>query len=582
MQERERILELVKSGVISTQEGLDLLESLVKKENKKNEYKEFDQNDSFNETIDEEEETEFVSEDDQETEDSEEVEKAERNAELEKELESLATEINQYSVELDQVNNTLSETKRKLDNKKAELYHLQEGSKERKSQERSEIETDLKNLEKELSLIQKIDELDNTEAVAELKADIQSKQGALTELEERQEPQTAERIQTLRKEISELEVAFENVQKQKISVMKQLHATKMKQWTNKAKQVSERIEIPENWKDEASETLNKAGKQLEVSGKELGKFIRESVSSTMKSDTAKTVKGSFNSALENFDWKDINIRVPKLASTNFEHEWTFENTTASILDFKLANGKLKLKTSSDDTIKVSAKVKLYGKIEEETPLEAFEERSQIELDEDKFVFHVPNKRIEAIVTISLPKRVYDYTSIKLLNGDVQFKSFKGKDVFVKSTNGNMTFKDTNAVMLEVKGTNGTVQVQDSDIRDFLVSTVSGSIVFNGAPLSADVSTTNGDVKLTLNNKEMTRIKANSVNGSVKIAIPKELDIEGEAKTVFGVVKSRLSDIDVQSKQDTKLKFNRIRQGKALQLTAQTTSGNILLKDTDEA
>jgi len=48
------------------------------------------------------------------------------------------------------------------------------------------------------------------------------------------------------------------------------------------------------------------------------------------------------------------------------------------------------------------------------------------------------------------------------------------------------------------------------------------------------------------------------------------------------VKSRLSDIDVQSKQDTKLKFNRIRQGKALQLTAQTTSGNILLKDTDEA
>ena len=37
MQERERILELVKNGVISTQEGLDLLESLVKKEDKKQE-----------------------------------------------------------------------------------------------------------------------------------------------------------------------------------------------------------------------------------------------------------------------------------------------------------------------------------------------------------------------------------------------------------------------------------------------------------------------------------------------------------------------------------------------------------------
>ena len=45
MQERERILELVKNGVISTQEGLDLLESLVKKEDKKQENKDFNEPD---------------------------------------------------------------------------------------------------------------------------------------------------------------------------------------------------------------------------------------------------------------------------------------------------------------------------------------------------------------------------------------------------------------------------------------------------------------------------------------------------------------------------------------------------------
>ncbi|WP_208560902.1 daptomycin-sensing surface protein LiaX [Marinilactibacillus kalidii] len=580
MQERERILELVKNGVISTQEGLDLLESLVKKENKQNEDREFEQTESPNVTGDVEEP--IYSSVDENKADDETEKKAAQNDELEKELETLATEINQYSVELDQVNNQLSDKKRKLDNKKAELNDLREGSKMRKSQERSEIQTDLANLEKELSLIQKIDELDNTAEVAELKADIQSTRAALEKLEARKDPQTAEQVADLEAEVETLEAELEEVQTQKTAVMKQLHATKMKQWTNKAKQVSDKLELPENWKDDASETLTKAGKQLEASGKELGKFIRESVSTSMKSEKAQSVKGSFNSALENFDWKDINIRVPKLASTNFENEWTFENTTASILDFKLANGKLKLKASSDDTIKISAKVKIYGKIDEETPLAAFEERSQIEVDEDRFIFHVPNKRIEAIVTISLPKRVYDYTSIKLLNGDVQFKSFEGKDVFVKSTNGNMAFKNTNVVMLEVKGTNGTVQVQDSDIRDFLVSTVSGSVIFNGSPLSADVSTTNGEVKLTLNNKEMTRIKASSVNGNVKIAIPKSLDIEGEAKTVFGEVKSRLTDIDVQSKQATKLKFNRIREGKVLQLTAQTTSGNILLKDSDKS
>lgn len=588
MQERERILELVKNGVISTQEGLDLLESLVKKEDRKQEKKDFAQPDSVQSKVEnesEEQESRFETETDQdETEDqvNNDEEKAKIYSRLEKELENLAAEINHYSVELDQVNEKLTNTKETLENKKANLYDLKEGSRLEKAEEMATIRADILNLEKEISLIQKIDELDNTAEVAELKSDLNDKITELEKVQAETDPDKEMKIKELEKEIKVLEEQAEGIQKEKIALMKKLHTVKMKQWTTKAKQVSERLEIPENWKDEATETISKAGKQIEASGKELGKLIRESVSTSMKSDTAQSVKGSINSAFENFDWKDINIRVPKLASTTFEHEWSFEETTASILDFKLANGQLKIESSDNDTIKVSAKVKLYGKINEETSLKAFEERSQIEIDDDKFVFHVPNKRIEAVITMSLPKRIYDYTAIKLLNGDVLFNEFAGKDVFVKSTNGDMTFKNTEAVMLEIKGTNGDVQVKNSDIRDFLVSTVNGNIAYKGAPLSSDVSTTNGDIKLTLSSKEMTRIKASSVNGDVKIAIPLEIDVEGEAKTVFGKVKSRLNEIDVQSQKDTKLNFRRIRQGQVLQLTAQTTSGNVLLKDTNES
>lgn len=588
MQERERILELVKNGVISTQEGLDLLESLVKKEDRKQEKKDFAQPDSVQSKVEnesEEQESRFETETDQdETEDqvNNDEEKAKIYSRLEKELENLAAEINHYSVELDQVNEKLTNTKETLENKKANLYDLKEGSRLEKADETATIRADIFNLEKEISLIQKIDELDNTAEVAELKSDLNDKITELEKVQAETDPDKEMKIKELEKEIKVLEEQAEGIQKEKIALMKKLHTVKMKQWTTKAKQVSERLEIPENWKDEATETISKAGKQIEASGKELGKLIRESVSTSMKSDTAQSVKGSINSAFENFDWKDINIRVPKLASTTFEHEWSFEETTASILDFKLANGQLKIVSSDNDTIKVSAKVKLYGKINEETPLKAFEERSQIEIDDDKFVFHVPNKRIEAVITMSLPKRIYDYTAIKLLNGDVLFNEFAGKDVFVKSTNGDMTFKNTEAVMLEIKGTNGDIQVKNSDIRDFLVSTVNGNIAYKGAPLSSDVSTTNGDIKLTLSSKEMTRIKASSVNGDVKIAIPLEIDVEGEAKTVFGKVKSRLNEIDVQSQKDTKLNFRRIRQGQVLQLTAQTTSGNVLLKDTNES
>lgn len=42
MNERERILDLMKKGVISTEEGLDLLESIAKKEDRKQNDAEFD------------------------------------------------------------------------------------------------------------------------------------------------------------------------------------------------------------------------------------------------------------------------------------------------------------------------------------------------------------------------------------------------------------------------------------------------------------------------------------------------------------------------------------------------------------
>lgn len=587
MQERERILELVKNGVISTQEGLDLLESLVKKEDKKQENKDFNEPDPVQlvseEPVEDSVESETVetteTNDDRETTTEEtETKKASEN---EQELERLATEINQHSAKLDQVNSELTKAKSALDHEKAELDHLKADQENRKNEETAALQTSIANLKKELSLVQKINELDNTAEVAELKADLAKTEAELEAVKAETEPDVEMEISEREQTVNRLSDKVQQIQDEKNEVMKKLHATKMKQWTTKAKQVSERLEIPENWRDEATETISKAGKQIEVSGKELGKLIRESVSSSMNSNAAKSVKGSINSAFENFDWKDMNIRVPKLVSTTLDHEWTFENTTASILDFKLANGKLKLVSSEDDTIKISAKIKLYGKIDSETPLKAFEERSTIEIDDDKFVFHVPNKRVEANVTMALPKRVYDYTAIKLLNGDVVFDSFSGKDLFVKSTNGDMTFKNTEAVMLEIKGTNGDIQVKQSGIRDFLVSTVNGDVLYNGSPLSADVSTTNGDIKLTLTGKEMTRIKAGSVNGDVKIAIPFETDVEGEAKTVFGKVKSRLSELDIQTQKDTKLKFKRIREGQVLQLEAHTTSGNVLLKDSNQ-
>src|SRR5699024_8898765 len=88
---------------------------------------------------------------------------------------------------------------------------------------------------------------------------------------------------------------------------------------------------------------------------------------------------STKDALDNVDWKDIdiNLNFPRGEKVSIEHEWLFEDTTATILDFKNANGDIQFKPSMNDNINITAKIALRGDFDEASPLEAFEDSSVV-------------------------------------------------------------------------------------------------------------------------------------------------------------------------------------------------------------
>src|SRR5699024_7595775 len=159
----------------------------------------------------------------------------------------------------------------------------------------------------------------------------------------------------------------------------------------KAKQGSGNMDIPKEWREGANKTIDKASDIFDETLKTIGNVVRLTMKTTLES-------------LDNIDWKDIdfNLNIPINVQSEFDHEWVFEVTTATILYYKNANVNIQFKPSVNDNIKVSAKIKFYGKVEEATPLAAFEARSTIIIDEDKFTFHIPNKNIVADMIIYLP------------------------------------------------------------------------------------------------------------------------------------------------------------------------------------
>ena len=513
MNERQRILELVKKGILSTEEGLDLLESMAKAKDEAQIKQAADKVDSYHR----DQATNLV--DEWETgQDTEEAKGSEKQdlEDLEAYFDDLATEANQISARIDEINQKKNELK-------AELHEKQEVL----------MELDTK---EELDTLSEEDD-DIREAVEDEIDDLK------------------EKIAKLEEKVAEEEL--KNVQDNQSENRKERNRT--------------RFDIPDDLKDQASETFSQVGEKLGEAGVQLSRLMKK---------TWKTVSDTVE---ENVDWKDFNVKVPGLVTSKFEHQFLYTDVEPTLIDIKLANGKVTLKAWNDAAIKVDAKIKLYGKMNEATPLQSLMERSQIEVNDEHISFQIPNKRVQAELVFYLPRRTYDHVAVKLLNGDLNVEEMDAKDVYAKSTNGNITFKHIDATMLEIQGVNGNIEIREGAILDSIIETVNGNIVTKAAIQNYGISLVNGDVKLTAGHDSLQKIKASSVNGNVKVSLGKTIGLEGLAKTSLGSINDRLSNYEVirekKEKTNRLLQFRRVADDMA-KIDVSTTTGSIFLKDFD--
>lgn len=533
MKERERVLELVKKGILTSEEALILLENMATEKDEKQIEKAAEKVDTQNigttnkedqvaDLMDalEKGEAEGPTVDSFEENTQDSAEKDREN--LERILDELATKANRASAELDEVN--------------AEIAGIKE---------------EIKEVAEEIGTLDTKEELD-----------------ALTEDEQVQR-------KDLHVLLAQLEEKLATQSTEKTALEEELKNIRKEQWKGQWNDTKEKVssQFSEEWKDQATDTFNQVGGKVAEVGGQVGEFLKKTFNSF--SDTMN----------DNVEWKDIKMKVPGVATTKFEHEFNYPNPQASLIDVKVANGTVVFKTWDQEDVKVEAKIKLYGKMAGDSPMEAFLERSDIDVDDETISFQVPNKRVKADLTFYLPKRTYDHVSVKLLNGNVLVEELTAKDVYTKSTNGTITFKKIDVTMLEIEGVNGEIKVLEGTILDNIIETVNGDVSISAAPESLSVSLINGDIRITAKEKTLRRVEASSANGNIKLALPNNLGVEGQVKTNLGSINSRLTDIEVvREKKDRgnqQLHFRRVLEESMAQINASTTTGSIFLKDTDK-
>ena len=564
MNEREKILESIKKGILSPVEGLDLLESLGL---------------SDTESHSEEEASLASAMEDVQQEKSEEA-----TTHSEEETDSFEEEESSTTIA------PMAEDTFKTDEEDA----APEDAVKQEFERETLVEKDAKQSRSSDSVSSMIDEWENPSAANQQEADpvrakidefdqaLQTKKEALREKKEvfRElnlevelgiiSDENKKKYDELAMELEALEEEIELLKHERLAIDEDLFVT------------LERPQVSESFFDTPEDFEEKKHRPLEpphVQPKDLGSRI-----GWMVNKAAKTVSDTVNNE---FDWKSINQKFYGTEKTHFTHQFTFSHVDAKSINIKLAKGKVIIKTWEDETIKdvkVEASISLLGRMPESDPLEAFLERSQVDVNTHQVLFHVPNKRVDAKLTFYLPKRQYADLSVRLLNGDLMIEDLVAKNVAIKATNGTLLVKGLEASMVEFEGTSNEIELRGGRIAAATLETVTGTIVSQAEVLRAEYSLINGDIKLSAGNKDLKKIEAHSVNGNVKVSLPKTIGIEGIAKTGSGMINYRFANCETVQERSGEtqkvLHFNR-QAADAASINISSKVGNIFLKDYDK-
>lgn len=534
MNEKERIIELVKQNVISMEEALDLLEAA-----------------SNNDTLSESTNTtdEETTQTTQATDDTEKETEASINQTFE-EVFNQGKDFAKYMGDYFKQN-----TEKKADFEEwSEFEETEDTEKVKNNQARlAEINTEIQALndkiakenEKLVISKQRIREIEIFEELDDLTPEMIE-----------QKANTIEKRDHIQAELDILQSKFTELQNEKEALgwSKESNKQDFKEFFN-------------NRSEKFAEAATHFGKEASREGKKWGSFFTE----------------QSKSFLENFNLKDVNVsfQVPWIKTSSQDYEFTYPVEGVNRFEIELYNGSVEVVSHDGEDIVVDAEVRFHGS-HEETSKEHFEEVNTIGIIDNRFVLKVTSPKFSVDGTIKVPQGDVDRFQIQLLNGEVDLDGLTSKEIVVKDKNGDVTLNKVTAKEVSLDLLNGDIDIQNSPIDTLVMNDLNGDVRVNGYIRNLSADTLNSDFYLTKKDTNDANVKIKTVSGDVKLSLPSQMNLTIDSKTTHGEVKSRLSNLESIDEHPTKQKahYHRIVSGDTdnAVVNITTTSGDIFLKD----
>ena len=558
MNEKERIIDLVRQNVITMEEALTLLEAAGNKEDSQ----------VIEDTLNDKEKNS------QGTSDSENSDNKKVNFNQDKIGKILGNIIetgsNVTNKVADYLKKTLDENPKKADEESKDFYseeykNAQTLEKERFYQDNQAAQS---MLEEEIRTID-ADLLEMKDKMQANDEQLVINQQRLRELEIFAELDDLTEEMQIQKDHLQQDIA--RLEEEKVSLEEQKNQLQDRKGQLIGNQVTESVEESKEFIKNKAEDIGKVTAKIADEALREGKKVSKEIGKHLKD------------VLKNFDMKDVNLsfEVPWIKTYSMEHQFEFFGDTIDSLDFKLNNGSLTFETGASDKILIDGALRFHGNFDR-FDVATFQELSTISDDQDTLCFHVLSPRLSADLKVILPDKLYKKVSVKLMNGDGLLRGIEAKELEIHNKNGKVSLEAIKSDFIDIMNLSGDITLSELNSQDTVIKTLSGDIRIIGAVHNLNAETTSGNIVITKQDLDDSHIQAKTMSGDIKISQNKDLNLNIHAVTNSGTILHRLEQIDSlpvdanQSKQE----FHRhLGDHKAtVNIDAKVVSGHIWLKD----
>lgn len=311
------------------------------------------------------------------------------------------------------------------------------------------------------------------------------------------------------------------------------------------------------------------------------KFADEAVKEGVK--LSKVIGKQAKEFIKNFDMKNINIEVPWIKTYQIDHTFEYSIEDLNEIDLKINNGSATIESYDGSKVMIEGNLRFHGQFEDYS-VQNFEDLSTISTENQRLIFHVLSPRLSMDAKVKIPNRHYHKLSVNLMNGNGQLMNLQSDEIQVINKNGQLKFNQVDSNFLNIQNVSGDILVQESRIRDLVAKTLSGNIRYQDQVESFNGETVSGDIIVSKTDETDSQIKVKTVSGDIKISQPSTMNLQVEASTNSGSILKKLSNLDTENISDSnkKITLGRNNEGNShqMEIQAKVISGDVLLKDKD--